>query len=192
MIRWGKGDPLMAKWLVSNVELVLDEASGYTASKWIRFAGWKGLADVDEARTLDGIIQLHLLMVEESKVVMQQSELNVPDTVTPRELLKILNKGVIDWHAGTWAVDAGRPIAEPEFRPGFCLTKRCPNAAFVYMYCTDCARRKDHVEARKSTLNTPTTQVGLGLFAAKKFAAGEYITTWSWDMQFVDDSSTIT
>jgi hypothetical protein len=27
MIRWGKGDPLMAKWLVSNVELVLDEAS---------------------------------------------------------------------------------------------------------------------------------------------------------------------
>jgi len=111
------------------------------------------------------------------------SDLHIPcNPATPRQLIKILNDGIFAWHTTSWERIADHVLYPPEFTPGFCLTKRCPNAAIIYGYCTRCTTKREKVEVKRSTLHIPTNPVGLGLFATKEFQGGQYICAFCWNM----------
>jgi hypothetical protein len=175
-IRWEKMDRPLVAWIFRMLEVRVEKGAEDGASKWISVLGWKGFSNVNEARELDGI---SLQSFAQSMNIMNASGLLIRNPVTLRSLLiLLLNTAVIDWHKNEWEVLAGYSITAPEFSPGWCHTKRCTNAAIMYVFCADCIRRKYGVELKTSTIN-PT---GLGLFALKSFKAGQYIVDFAWNI----------
>ena len=108
----------------------------------------------------------------------------VSSPTTPRQLVQTLNFAVIDWHANLWSNIVGHQIAAPEFSVRFCRRRNCPNAAYLYVDCTDCTRKREGVEVKPSSLplERRTNPSGLGLFATKDYNAGDYICSLSWNV----------
>jgi hypothetical protein len=144
--------------------------------------GWKGCSDVNDYREMDGTSH-RCLIVDEVITLFASSGVDVPKSLNPLGLLRLLNAAVFRWHSEIWALKAGRNLTQPEFSPGFCLARRCPNAAFVYVYCSGCIKRRWHVEVKESSLNEPGNGAGLGLFATKEFTSGEYVCEYTWNMK---------
>lgn len=196
-IRWTSCHLDLAIWLRANFELSVQHGSPNTSSRWIQVKGWKGSSNVREPRILEGAppsnstVILKCLCIDQSRALFEGLGIPVDDNVTPRSLLKSINKWILTTHSSKWADMAGRPIKSPEFCPGFCSTQRCPNAAFIYVLCSGCIRRRFRVEIRPSTLNSDEIKAGLGLFACKRFKPGEYICDYSWNMKPGNTSSAI-
>jgi hypothetical protein len=123
--------------------------------------------------------------------VWTRSELVVPNPVSPALLVSILNDGVLKWHRAAWEREAGHSIEPPHYTVGFCLTKRCPCATFLYGYCMGCTKVRFGVEVKKSTLKTVEQPHNLGLFANKNFSENEYVCVLFYEMKPAEGGTTL-
>ena len=61
-IKWKRGDPGMARWLVVHFEIEERKSSSNTSAKWLQVEGWKDArGTTDVPRQLDGELMIPLL-----------------------------------------------------------------------------------------------------------------------------------
>ena len=183
LIRWIVDQPLLAFWIEKNLELSIERGSLHTPAKCIAIIGWKGGNDVDETKIVEGLSVNDWLIVDNTRIVFACLSIDLDKETTPRQLHTVINEFIVKLYGLKWESNAGRPLKPPEFSPGMCRTKNCPNAAYVFIYCAGCCRVRYGVEVKKSTLNAPDVRAGLGLFACKTFQDGGYVCDYTWDMQ---------
>jgi hypothetical protein len=183
MIRWIIDHPGPALWIQRTLEFKEEHSSSYSSVKRLEIVGWKGANDPDESRIIEGDYFAVTLTVDETRETFGYLNIELEKQSTPRQLLSIINEFIFNFYRRRWETMIGRALTAPEFSPAVCQTKRCPNGAYVFAYCSRCCQVKYHVEVKESTLNAEGIDAGLGLFACRNFKAGDYVGTYTWDMQ---------
>ena len=113
-----------------------------------------------------------------------ENGMNVPDEVTPQQILRIINDRIFELGRENWALMTGEPLELPRYSPGFCRTRWCPHAAFVHVFCNRCCRARFGVEVWQSTVKVGSNHESqLGLFACKEFSGSEYVCDWTWNIE---------
>ena len=99
---------------------------------------------------------------------------------------------VLETYHAEWERIAGEALDPPRYTIGFCRTKRCSNAAFLFELCPSCCRNRWKVEVREKTdVIQGRPAGGLGLFATADFAGGKYICNITTDILPENDCRTI-
>ena len=118
--------------------------------------------------------QYLLLMIDTKRELTDNGvTLLATDTISPRALLNQINVWVLETYHTEWKRIANEALDPPRYTIGFCRTKQCSNAAFLFELCPTCCRNRWKVEVRETTdVIDGHPAGGLGLFATRDWEGG--------------------
>lgn len=118
--------------------------------------------------------------------------LSTADAISPRALLDHINVWVLETYHIEWERIANEALDPPRYMIGFCHTKQCSNAAFLFKLCPSCCRNRWKAEVRETTdVIQGGPAGGLGLFVTADFEGGKYICNVTTDILPGHDCRTI-
>ena len=147
-------------------------------SKRVVVKGWKHSSD---DMSICNTPCFFFFTYDAAEILMQLKActgLTLPPNATVQMIVGSINDFILSSHVQRWNKAAERPLGYPETTPGPCAGRSCVNFAIVYPNCAECCHRLYKVDVATSTV----PGAGLGLFAAKKFQAGEYVCDYTYEM----------